>query len=284
VLGASLNGWLRAGNIDAAIDAYTAHGRIHLATDPEALRAELVSAYLHASAEADNDSGVAILAVSRADVGHLNALVRAALIAHGELGATPPHMRGYDTGNLVAGNDSLEMRTGDLVIIGRNDNRLRLYNGTRVVVTTVDTKADSLTLPTDDDRDLTVPANWVARHDVPHAHAMTLHKAQGLIVDHALLYGSAALTREAGYVELSRGRRENHIYLSATTRMSARAGQCEFDQPDPLTDEQQPIAALARRLHASRSHQLASHQQPHGWAHTGPYDEPSRTQVEGRSR
>jgi hypothetical protein len=34
----------------------------------------------------------------------------------------------------VAGDDSLEIRTGDLVIIGRNDNRLGLYNGTRAVV------------------------------------------------------------------------------------------------------------------------------------------------------
>ena len=176
------------------------------------------------------------------------------------------------------------MRTGDLVIIGRNDNRLGLYNGTRAVVMAVDTNTDSLTLHTDDDRDVTVTATWAARHDLSHAYAMTLHKAQGLTVDHALLYGSEALTREAGYVGLSRGRRENHIYLSATTRMPGRTGECDFDQPDPLADEQQPIAALARRLHASRTHQLASHQQPGGWARPGPYDERSRTRMEGRSR
>ena len=252
--------------------------------DPEALRAELVSDYLHARAEAENHYGVAILAVSRADVAHLNALVRAALIAHGELGATPLHLRADDTADLVAADDSLEMRTGDLVIIGRNDNRLGLYNGTRAVVTAINTDADSLTLHTDDDRDVTVTATWAARHDLSHAYAMTLHKAQGLTVDHALLYGSEALTREAGYVGLSRGRRENHIYAKPPREMSGRTGECDFDQPDPLADEQQPIAALARRLHTSRTHQLASHQQPGGWARPGPYDEPSRTRMEGRSR
>ena len=275
---------LRAGNIDPAIDAYTAHGRIHQSEDPEALRAELVSDYLHARADAENPYGVAILAVSRADVAHLNALVRAALIAQGKLGATALHLRADDTADLVAGDDSLEMRTGDLVIIGRNDNRLGLYNGTRAVVTAINVEADSLTLRTDDDRDVTVTATWAARHDLSHAYAMTLHKAQGLTVDHALLYGSEALTREAGYVGLSRGRRENHIYLSATTRMPGRTGECDFDQPDPLADEQQPIAALARRLHTSRSHQLASHQHPDAWRSPRPLDEYTRTRSEGLSR
>jgi hypothetical protein len=62
---------------------------------------------------------------------------------------------------------------------------------------------------------------------------MTLHKAQGLTVDHALPHGSQALTREAGYVGLSRGRRENHIYTTAR-EMSGRNGECDFHQPDPL--------------------------------------------------
>jgi ATP-dependent exoDNAse (exonuclease V) alpha subunit len=228
------------------------------------LRAELVGDFLHARAEAENQYGVAILAVSRADVAHLNALVRATLIAKGELGATPLHVRADDTANLAA-DGSLEMRIGDLVLIGRNDNRLGLCNGTRAVVTEVEVVACSLTLRTDDERDVTVSAVWAARYDLSHAYAMTLHKAQGLTVDHALLYGSQALTREAGYVGLSRGRRENHIYLNATTRTSGRTGECDFDRPDPLGGEQQPIAALARRLHTSRSHQLASHQHPDAW-------------------
>jgi len=168
---------LRAGNIDPAIDAYAAHGRIHDSHDPEALRAELVRDYLHARAQAENHYGIAILATSRADVAHLNALVRAALIARGELGATPLHLHADDTGHLVAADDSLEMRTRDLVIIGRNDNRLGLYNGTRGIVTAVDVAADSLTLRTDDDRDVTVTAAWAARHGLSHAYAMTLHKA-----------------------------------------------------------------------------------------------------------
>ena len=43
---------------------------------------------------------------------------------------------------------------------------------------------------------------------------MTCHKAQGATVDVALLYGTAGLTREAGYVALSRGRTANHLYVA----------------------------------------------------------------------
>lgn len=128
------------------------------------------------------------------------------------------------------------MRTGNLVILGRNDNRFGLYNGTRAIVTAINVETDSLTLRTDDDREVKITPTWAARHDLSHAYAMTLHKAQGLTVDHALLYGSDALTREAGYVGLSRGRRENHSYLSPTTRVCGRTGECDFDQPGPLAD------------------------------------------------
>jgi ATP-dependent exoDNAse (exonuclease V) alpha subunit len=69
------NGWerealsrLRTGDIDHAIDAYSAHGRIHHATDPEELRAELVNDYLYTRANAEKPYDVAILAGTRPDV------------------------------------------------------------------------------------------------------------------------------------------------------------------------------------------------------------------------
>jgi ATP-dependent exoDNAse (exonuclease V) alpha subunit len=175
------------------------------------------------------------------------------------------------------------MRTGDLVIVGRNDNRSGLYNGTRAMVTAVDVAAHSLTLQTDEDREVTVTASWASRHDLRHAYAMTLHKAQGLTVDHALLYGSEALTREAGYVGLSRGRRKNHVYVTVR-EMSAHSGECDFAKRDPLVDEHQPITDLARRLHHSRAHQLASQHQPEIWRSPRTYDEYARTRSEGLSR
>jgi hypothetical protein len=119
------------------------------------------------------------------------------------------------------------LRTGDLVIIGRNDNGLGLYNGTRAVITAIDVAADSLTLRTDDDRHVTITATWAARHGLSHACAMTLHKAQGLTVDHAC--STAAMT-----VSRSRPRRTRTCSLepiapataSITVATSPRGGDC----------------------------------------------------------
>ena len=170
---------LRAGNIDPAIAMYTAHGRIHQATDLKALRAEVVTDYLRARTDAKSPHEVAILAVSRADVAHLNALVRAALIANGELGATPLEVATSDTADLAARDDSLEMRTGDLVIVGRNDNRLALWQH-RAVAGRRRPRVTFQAMPhTDDNRDVAVPAHGAPSHDLSHAYAMTLQQSTG---------------------------------------------------------------------------------------------------------
>jgi len=114
---------------------------------------------------------------------------------------------------------------------------------------------------------------------------MTIHKAQGLTVDHALLYGAEGLTREAGYVGLSRGRRENHIYTT-TDQLSARTDQCDFTRADPLAGEEQLTVALARRLNSSRAHRLANHDrpQPGAWRGARHIEDSTQSRAEGLSR
>lgn len=46
---------------------------------------------------------------------------------------------------------------------------------------------------------------WLAGGALAHGYATTIHKAQGLTVDTTLIYGLGPLTREHGYVALSRG-------------------------------------------------------------------------------
>ena len=186
---------------------------------------------------------------------------------------------------IATAGEPLDLRTGDLVIVGRNEHQLGLFNGTRAVVTAVDLRTSSLTLHTEDNRRVTLTAAWTPRHDVRHAYAMTIHKAQGLTVDYALLYGAEGLTREAGYVGLSRGRRENHIYTT-TDQLSARTDECDFTRADPLAGEEQLTAALARRLNTIRAHRLASHDlaQPGAWRSTRHIEESTRSRAEGLSR
>ena len=120
-----------------------------------------------------------------------------------------------------------------------------------------------------------MPADWVARH-LDHGYAMTCHKAQGATVQTALLYGTGALTREAGYVALSRGRAANHLYVPD-------------DQVDERTavDGEGHLDRLAARLAVRRTQTLATRQltrdRDNGWRQPRTQDV-NQARVEGISR
>jgi ATP-dependent exoDNAse (exonuclease V) alpha subunit len=150
------------------------------------------------------------------------------------------------------GNSRREYRVSDQVISTANDHRRGLLNGTRATLTHVDPQRHTLTLATDDNRHITVPAEWAAGR-LDHGYALTCHKAQGATVDTALLYGAGTLAREAGYVGLSRGRRANHLYLPDDSDSTRCCG-------DPLDD-------LAAQLATCRVQTMATGQlrQSDGW-------------------
>ncbi len=59
-----------------------------------------------------------------------------------------------------------------------------------------------------------LPARYVKKH-VTLGYAATIDSAQGLTAGHAChIVGAGHLTRQLLYVALTRGRIENHIYLS----------------------------------------------------------------------
>jgi ATP-dependent exoDNAse (exonuclease V) alpha subunit len=141
-------------------------------------------------------------------------------------------------------------------MVTSNDHRLGLLNGTHATVTSVDPGHRTLTLAAEDDQQVVVGAVWAGRH-LDHGYATTCHKAQGATVDVALLYGTAALTREAGYVALSRGRTANHLYVPDHT-----------DQPG-VRDDDGYLDELAARLSRRRTQTLATRQLPR--RHPGPW-------------
>ena len=72
---------------------------------------------------------------------------------------------------------------------------------------------------------------------------MTCHRAQGITVDVALLYGTAALSREAAYVAMSRGRQANYVY--ATHEEIRGYDECGLDEHGYEPDEATRLAAQA---------------------------------------
>jgi ATP-dependent exoDNAse (exonuclease V) alpha subunit len=261
---------LRAGDPEAALDAYVRHDRVH-AMPADRLVEQLVDDYLRHLDQPTPDRPVAsgdrvvMLAVRRSDVAELNDAVRQRLIADGRLGERA----------VIASTEesAREYRAGDRVLVRANDHRRGLLNGTRAEVTAVDPRHGTLTVRPEVGLEQTVPVGWAAHH-LDHGYAMTCHKAQGATVDVALVYGGGGLTREAGYVALSRGRTANHLYVPESTEREVFAGGRDG------------LDLVAARLWARRAQVLATRQLPlrtSSWASPTHLATPS-VRAEGISR
>jgi conjugative relaxase-like TrwC/TraI family protein len=238
---------LRRRDIPTVLDAYRQHGRLHTRDDPDELRQAAVTAYLNARDEQQDPWQTVLLAPTREDVTRLNVLTRAALLQQGQLGRDEVLV---DTADGETG-----YRTGDQVLVTRNDHHRGLLNGTTAHVREL--HRDGLTLQTSHGARVRVSRKWLEDGRLDHAYAMTLHKAQGRTVHTALLVGGDLLSSQAGYVGLSRGTHANHLYLD-TRQLDDLTRDCshpvrhrkaEIRQlPGPLSRDARQRLALERRL------------------------------------
>lgn len=199
---------LRTGDVAACIDGYAAAGRISIADTVAEQRAALVAAWWQATRTGDPHQ-VVMLAHRRADVTALNQLARTRLLDAGQL--TRPTVYGVDEHEVVKC-----FAAGDLAMVRRNHYPDGLVNGQRGVVTGVDQDAGSVRVRLGEQH-IAVSAAQLDNGFLDHGYALTVHQAQGLTVDRALLLGSTSLYREAAYVGLSRGRHDNRLFLTDQT-------------------------------------------------------------------
>jgi ATP-dependent exoDNAse (exonuclease V) alpha subunit len=243
---------LRDGDTDTAIDAYFAHGRIHVCDDAHAARQQLVNAYVAQRAAGTTPFDLVALASTRRDVTSLNASIRAGLQRAGAVAAGGTTM--------LTSDGPLELAAGDLVLVTRNDHSRGLLNGTRATVTR--TTGLGVELALESGEHTTVATGWAAEH-LDHGYALTVHKAQGLTTAVALVFGTQALDQQAGYVALSRGQVRNHLFTSIDS-LNRTEPDLDVARFRILDREPPDVAdALAQRLARSRRQVLASHQRPH---------------------
>lgn len=240
---------LRAGRADTALRAYADQKRIKVAPTTRGLTIGLACDYWRLRQTTASPYDVLVVTARRVDAATANDAIRALLHSRGQLG---PQLT-VDNG----ASRPVSIAVGDLVLITRNDYPRGVLNGTRAIVTSLEpgdaeggTGAGSIGLRTCEDRSLTVPLRWAADGRLEHGYALTCHKAQGLTVEHALVYGTGALSQQSGYVAMSRGRSSNHLY----TALDAGREHQELigpDDPDVLPD-------LLRALTQDRRQHLAS--------------------------
>jgi hypothetical protein len=240
---------LRDGDVLRAVSAYGRKGRLRIEDGIGELTARLLDDYEQTIADHQPER-VLVIASSRGDARRLNAQLRQRLLEHGRLGTeelrvtltdprdgSPRGERGY--------------RVGEQVLVTVNDYPRGLLNGTRGTVTTLHPNEAAVTVRLDDGRQVHLDQDYLRRGQLHHGYALTAHKAQGVTVDVSLLWGTQALTRETGYVALSRGREANYLYSTweLLQRDAGPAERADLDRPAP--PDRLPDAAARRRLAAA---------------------------------
>ncbi|NHA67726.1 MobF family relaxase [Phycicoccus flavus] len=189
-----------------ALEHYLTRGRVHVGDAGTAAE----QAYDAWRADITAGSSSLLLAASRDVVRDLNKRARADRLA------------GQGPTRQVRLADGTHASAGDLIVTRHNDRSLRtrsgtwVKNGARWAVRSVGPDGALLVGPANrragGHESVTLPIGYVEQH-VQLGYAGTIHGAQGATVDttHTVLAGTES--RQSLYVALSRGRRENHLYL-----------------------------------------------------------------------
>ena len=115
---------------------------------------------------------------------------------------------GLGPGSITVERGRRDFASGDRVMFLKNDQCLRIKNGSLGIVETVD--ADRMTVRLDAGRSVAFDLKDYAHLD--HGYATTIHKAQGMTVDRAHVLATPGLDRHAAYVALSRHRESVQLH------------------------------------------------------------------------
>lgn len=188
----------------AALAYYADHDRLHVGD----LGTCTDNAYDAWARDRAADRDALMLAPTRELVRQLNDRARRDRLARGQV-----------TGPDVSLADSTTASAGDVVITRRNERSVTVgptnwvKNGDRWTIAAVHPTgaADVVAIRTGEH--VTLPADYVRAH-VTLGYASTVHGAQGVTADRSYTIATGQESRQLLYVALTRGRHENHVFLT----------------------------------------------------------------------
>jgi Ti-type conjugative transfer relaxase TraA len=183
---------LATGRTDDALQAYRSHGMVHEARTREQARGDLIERWDRDRQAAPERSRI-ILTHTNDEVRALNEAARERMRSGGNLG---------DEVHLTVERGERHFASGDRVMCLQNERGLGVKNGTLGTIEYV--SAQSMTVQTDDGRSVRFDLRDYNRID--HGYAATIHRAQGMTVDHTHVLATPGMDVHGSYVALSRHR------------------------------------------------------------------------------
>jgi len=229
---------LRSGRIDEALDHLADAGHLHVVDDELVLHREVLSRWWAAHQRGDDHPMVDRRNVTRR---RLNRLAHVLLRANGEVGEE----------ELIASGER-RFSVGDRVAARRPDRGLHVDGDRRAYVrngaqgTVIGLAPDALEVHFDGIGSVRVPQSFIdgPPAGLDHAYALTSYAVQGSTHPVSTSRIDPTATRAEAYVDVTRGRTANHLYLT--------------HPPDPLGGEALPTVppppaeqAALRRLERS---------------------------------
>lgn len=242
---------LRDGRISDALDHLEAAGHLHIAHDDLTLYRQILGRWWEG-----HQAGLDHPMVDRRNATRrqLNRLAHHLLRTHGEVSAdeiTASDDRRFSVG------DRVTARAPDRDLHVPGDRRAYVRNGALGTITAVrrdasDAQKDTLTVAFDGIGTVDVPRTFFDQHDrggrvevgLDHAYALTSYAVQGSTHAVSTSRIDPTATRAETYVDITRGRSANHLYLTAA------ANQLD-DEALPRVPGPSPDEAVERRLERS---------------------------------
>jgi conjugative relaxase-like TrwC/TraI family protein len=259
---------LREGRIDDAFDRLAAGGHLHVVGDDLTMYRHILGRWWDAHREGLDHPMVDRRNSTRRQLNRLAHLLRR---VSGELGDEVLAATGDRT---FAVGDRVAARAPNRDLHVEGDRRAYVRNGALGVVAAVhhdrrDRSRDMLTVDFDGIGRIDIPRSFFDLHrtqagrpevGIDHAYALTSYAVQGSTREVSTSRVDATATRAETYVDITRGRQENHLYLTAAA--------------DPLDGEALPRLppapadiAVSERLHRSTGEITA-------WELAHPIDQP----------
>ncbi len=207
--GKQVTALLRAGRAKAAFEVLRSEGRVTVARTAQGANDALVAAWWSRYSDGIN---AGMIAQTRAEVQYLNEVARQLMRDAGRLGRDEFQHRGRS------------FAVADEVILGRNEWRLGVANGTRGTVQGFDTHSGSITIKTTDAKIVTLPRSYLEnrgpfgkREDLPSltwGYAVTGHREQGDTQMETFLRVSKTATSTWSYVGASRFKNDLRVFMA----------------------------------------------------------------------